>query len=56
MTLFKIPRAEDQDKLLEMYKAMPEKALKVRPVPSLDGLQQETSRYEVLQKCYSIPH
>ena len=29
MTLFKIPRAEDQDKLLEMYKAMPEKALKV---------------------------
>jgi len=32
MTLFKIPRAvEDQDKLLEMYKAMPQEALKVRP-------------------------
>jgi hypothetical protein len=30
MTLFKIPRAEDQDRLLDMYKAMPEKALKVR--------------------------
>lgn len=29
MTLFKIPHAEDQDKLLEMYKAMPQKALKV---------------------------
>jgi hypothetical protein len=30
MTLFKIPRIEDQDKLLEMYRAMPQKALKVR--------------------------
>jgi hypothetical protein len=30
MTLFKIPRIEDQDKLLEMYRAMSQKALKVR--------------------------
>ena len=30
MTLFKIPKSEDQDKLLEIYKGMPEKALKVR--------------------------
>ncbi|KAI0167698.1 stress responsive A/B barrel domain-containing protein [Pestalotiopsis sp. NC0098] len=28
ITLFKIPNAEDQDKLLEIYRHMPEKAVK----------------------------
>lgn len=47
MTLFKIPRIEDQDKLLEMYRAMPQKALKVRsqmadPLPSFIPLTDST--------------
>jgi hypothetical protein len=29
MTLFKVPNEADQDKLLDLYKAMPQKATKV---------------------------
>jgi hypothetical protein len=38
ITLFKIPKAEDQEKLLEIYKTMPQDAQKVvspRPSPYL---------------------
>lgn len=30
ITLFKIPREEDQKKVLDFYKSMPQKAIKVR--------------------------
>lgn len=30
VTLFKIPNAEDQQKLLDIYKGMPSKAVKVK--------------------------
>jgi hypothetical protein len=39
MTLFKVPpRGGDQDKLLEMYSAMPQKALEVRPSQAKAGV------------------
>lgn len=34
MTLFKVPGEEDQNKLLDLYKAMPQKATKVPILPS----------------------
>lgn len=38
ITLFKIPNAEDQDKLLEIYRHMPQKAVKVGGLPFLHAL------------------
>ncbi|KAF5713167.1 stress responsive A B barrel domain-containing protein [Fusarium globosum] len=33
VTLFKIPKAEDQQHLIDLYKQMPQKATKVPPLP-----------------------
>lgn len=33
ITLFKIPSADDQSKLLDIYRGMPGKAVKVRFIP-----------------------
>ena len=35
ITLFKIPKAEDQENLLEIYKTMPQDAQKVVPLVPL---------------------
>lgn len=46
ITLFKIPNAEDQDKLLEIYRHMPEKAVKVGRHPPFASSSSALRRFQ----------
>lgn len=45
VTLFKIPKEEDQQRLLDLYKEMPQKATKVRdPIAHVESFSNQVHK------------